>query len=873
MSGANITLSELEQTWAAFLKEWPLERLRVMTLQEYTAAGQASSFTYWIEKRLEDLGSIWGGSSFKFGVYSRADKTLHEDGAGRSYSADYAWMTKYGATPQEAFEKVRSLVVEVAEAAARADYGAIDAVDLGHAYKWKVAFHYQDRERPGVIAVFLRDRLKKWVAARTSLPPAESSKLYQEILDRAEGKNIVEITQAVWKETFIEKTDRWQELVEWGAKFYRQESFDAEERDYKLEIARNLKRAREEFERDGEWIDALKRAFGRPNNLTTWQLNDSFLRWCKEAPAAARAALRCIWDEARSASERFTGFISALPKETFSTPGARISLASFLHMSLDATGYPIYRATPFKTAYGLTGFSHPTKGASEWEVYEHALRFLDRFLEEAAKAELDVRDRLDAQGLIWSITRAGKWEPTFLSPSERASLYEFLCLPAVVTRYWKIAPGENAWQWEECCAQGFIALGWEALGDLRGLSREEFDQYLEVTLKTHPDWGRDGASQAWTFSQIAVGDRIVANRGTRQVIGIGTVTGPYYFEEGVQHGHRIPVRWDDTGVREVEQGGWRRTLIELSADQFNAILALKVAAPPSPPQPPPPPPPIPAKELPEYAELTNISEKVLKRWLLALERKGQAILYGPPGTGKTFVAEHLADYLVSQGAGFKEVLQLHPAYAYEDFIQGIRPRLGAGGALTYEIEDGRFLRFCQRAAKLGDNDICVLILDEINRANLARVFGELMYLLEYRDRSIPLAAGSSLRVPKNVRILGTMNTADRSIALVDHALRRRFAFLELRPDYEILRKSLSSQEASVIVEGLVDTLRAVNQAINDPHYEVGISFFIQKDLAGKLEDIWTMEVLPYLEEYFFDQPDKVKPFAWAKVAAKMLPGN
>lgn len=862
MWDSDITEAELEQTWAAFLKEWPLERVRRMTLPEYTAAGQDSSFSYWMDQRLDDLGSIWGGSAFKFGIYSRADKTPQEGKTGRSYSADYGWLTKYGATPEEAFEKVRSLVVEVAEAAARADYGAIDAIDLGPAYKWKIAFHYQSRESPGVIAVFKEERLEKWVAARMQNVPAETSRLYREILNRADGKSLFEVSRAVWNENAPPERDRWQELATWAAKFYQQEDFDAEERDYKLEIARNLQRAREEFERDGEWVDALKRAFGRPNNLTTWQLNDSFLKWCKESPEASSGALRCIWDGAQPAEERFKGFFTILPKEAFSTPGARICLASFLHMALDATGFPIYRATPFKTAYGLTGFSHPTKGASEWEVYEHALRFLDRFLEEAAKAELDLRDRLDAQGLLWSITRVGKWEPDFLSPKERVALYEFLGLPPAVTRYWKIAPGENAWQWEECLAGGFIALAWDELGDLSDLSEEEFKTHLEELRTAHPDWGAQGPEQAWQFSRIRSGDRIMANQGTTKVLGIGTVTGPYFFKDGARHGHRLPVQWDDTAPRAVEQGGWRKTLIELTAEQFEAIVKAGTGGIG----------PIvrPVVPLAECAERTGIPEATLARWLRALERKGQAIFFGPPGTGKTFVAEHLADHLVSQGKGFKQVLQLHPAYAYEDFIQGIRPRLAPGGGLTYEIEDGSFVRFCERASKLGPRDLCVLILDEINRANLARVFGELMYLLEYRDREVPLAAGRQLKVPGNVRILGTMNTADRSIALVDHALRRRFAFLELRPDFELLRTKLDGQRHAVDVDELVRLIQQVNQTIGDPNYEVGISFFLKDRLAEHLEDIWRMEILPYLEEYFFDNQTKAAAFAWEKVGDRLL---
>ena len=139
-----------------------------------------------------------------------------------------------------------------------------------------------------------------------------------------------------------------------------------------------------------------------------------------------------------------------------------------------------------------------------------------------------------------------------------------------------------------------------------------------------------------------------------------------------------------------------------------------------------------------FTEETGYSADQLTGWIDQLRRKQQLILYGPPGTGKTYLAERLARYLVD-GGGVSELVQFHASYAYEDFVQGIRPQV-VEGALNYELAAGRFLRFCDKARQAGEKP-CVLIIDEINRANLARVFGELMYLLEYRDRPIALAGG------------------------------------------------------------------------------------------------------------------------------------
>ncbi|MEG5028404.1 AAA family ATPase [Microcoleus sp. AT8-B1] len=273
----------------------------------------------------------------------------------------------------------------------------------------------------------------------------------------------------------------------------------------------------------------------------------------------------------------------------------------------------------------------------------------------------------------------------------------------------------------------------------------------------------------------------------------------------------------------------------------------------------------PVYHLEEISEITGFQTTQLTQWIQAINRKGQTIIQGPPGTGKTFIAEKLAKHLIGGGDGFSDIIQFHPAYTYEDFIEGLRP-INKNGRLTYSIVPGRFREFCEKAEPY--EDTCVLIIDEINRANLSQVFGELMYLLDDRQdtkRSITLASGIPFKIPKNVRIIGTMNTADRSIALVDNALRRRFAFIPLYPNYELLQNYHNREKTGFAVDDLIRILKKVNQAISNKHYELGISFFLTKTLGEDIQDIWQMEIEPYLEEYFFDNLEKMDKFLWDKI--------
>ncbi|MXY75067.1 MAG: AAA domain-containing protein [Acidimicrobiia bacterium] len=248
-----------------------------------------------------------------------------------------------------------------------------------------------------------------------------------------------------------------------------------------------------------------------------------------------------------------------------------------------------------------------------------------------------------------------------------------------------------------------------------------------------------------------------------------------------------------------------------------------------------------------------------------LKEKRQVVFQGPPGTGKTYVAQKLAEQL----AGSKDrvtLVQFHPSYAYEDFVQGYRPSL-LDGQPGFELKDGPLLQAARRAEEDSEGDH-YLVIDEINRGNLAKVFGELYFLLEYRNEKMRLQyqADTELSLPENLYIIGTMNTADRSIALVDLALRRRFYFVEFHPDDDPIKSLLRNwlREKASKMEWVADVIDLVNKKLqSDRHVAIGPSYFMGTDEEGNavvtdetsVRRVWEHSVRPYIEEHLFGNLD------------------
>jgi 5-methylcytosine-specific restriction protein B len=439
--------------------------------------------------------------------------------------------------------------------------------------------------------------------------------------------------------------------------------------------------------------------------------------------------------------------------------------------------------------------------------------------------------------------------------------------------YWLYAPGEGASMWDDFYERGVMGLGWSELGDLESYGSKE-----EMRLKLQEADGAEtsqnnSAHAVWQFAHdIKPGDVVYAKRGRSEIIGRGVVTGGYAYDEA---GGRYPSTRE---VRWTRKGSWRydgmfamKTLTDITdyPEVVGKIGALfddedEPEAQPA------------AAEYPAYGKEDFLSEVFMDEpqydtLVGVLRAKKNVILQGAPGVGKTFAAKRLAYSMMgAKDADRVQMVQFHQSYSYEDFIEGYRP-----SADGFELAKGSFYTFCKKAADDSDNDY-FFIIDEINRGNLSKIFGELFMLIENDKRGLKnklqlLYSRELFYVPGNVYLIGMMNTADRSLAMLDYALRRRFAFFDLRPGFETEGfKAYREGLGSAKLDALVAAVERLNAAIAEDDtlgegFCIGHSYFCGLKPGdatdAKLSAIVEYELVPMLREYWFDDPAKVREWS------------
>ncbi len=692
---------------------------------------------------------------------------------------------------------------------------------------------------------------------------------------------------------------RWDPLVHWAARFAESVDLEAEERAYKLEIAVLLRAAADAVQGgDPEWPRLLRRTFGPPNNLTAWRMHAAFLTWVDENTDTARELLLGLWDLDRDVDTAVDAFCAQLPS-TVSGAGTQINLASFLLAARAVTDLPVFRVTPFTTAYQLTGWPHE-RDAGPGDRYAEALAFLDAFAAECGRRGVaGLRDRLDAQGLLWQVL-AGQ-PPTGWDTAK-------------VEAYQRFLKGQNVDELGELVEQFRTQTGYPAGRARRDGERAELAAALTPEGLADPDlpllrrlagpaYGSPGPQPG--FNRLLQTEEDLARvTGSLQFLLYGPGDVVARLEDCLAGDRKLPgvgeamlvkalavtdaQRWIPCYPTRGKVG--KRTILDLLGAEVPGGLSAGAAAAATNDairdllEPHLPGDPwgmqeftwwlmhrehVPEEPLAALADDLYLSEDFLARIVGLLADKGQVVFYGPPGTGKTFVARKLAGH-IARGGGTVEKVQFHPSYAYEDFIEGYRPKL-VDGQVTYEVVDGPLKRIATLAQQRPDVTH-VLLIDELNRANVSKVLGELLFLLEYRDEEIRLQySDTPFALPTNLQIIATMNTADRSIALVDSALRRRFHFVPFFPDTapidSLLRRWLADRKPEL--GWVADVVDRANALLDDRHVAIGPSHFLKDHLDEQLvQRAWEFSVLPYLEEHFFADPDQLRQFELARLRAR-----
>ena len=434
------------------------------------------------------------------------------------------------------------------------------------------------------------------------------------------------------------------------------------------------------------------------------------------------------------------------------------------------------------------------------------------------------------------------------------------------THYWLYSPGDGAAIWDECYDDGIMAIGWDSIGDLHAYrSKDEMKQRMKETID--PDKSYKMAAHAtWQFAnELKPGDIVYAKKGMYAVVGRGIVESDYEFDPDRKHYKNTrKVKWTHKGEWQHPGQAAMKTLTDITSytdyveklealfesDVIDDVEEKEVSYP--------------AYDADKFLEEVYMDAESYDTLVALVLNKKNVILQGAPGVGKTFAAKRLAYSIM----GVKDpnrvmMVQFHQSYSYEDFIMGFRP-----SEKGFELKYGAFYNFCKEAEIDSENEY-FFIIDEINRGNLSKIFGELFMLIESDKRGVELQllySDEKFSVPSNVYIIGMMNTADRSLAMLDYALRRRFAFYEMKPGFDSegfreYRMNLANEKFDRLISCVenLNIVIAADESLGEG-FCIGHSYFcnLKEATDQALYGIVEFELIPLLKEYWFDESTKVK---------------
>lgn len=876
--------AEAGSLWDEFRGVWPRSRLSSMSLSQYAAAGNQDTLVYWLESKTESLGSIWGGSAFKFGIFSRRNKEKKPSAEGLSYSDDYAWYTKYGDSAQAAFDTVKGLIVRIAEAAERSDLEAIEALQFSPVVKWKIAFLYQPRDSALIFPIYTKDALRV-VAREKGIDAGQASQaqLYQQLRALAPAKNILQAGAEIWKESQAH-------VAGLGLSIETAAGFLTARYGNRRPPTQNL--AGFETESGRQLALALK---GRK------------VRLYLEPPLPAVVGLGEAEDYPPERT-RGSNLASQAPALDVGHPAVLVEVPDLatlerlcdLYERVDEAG----PAPPAVVASGranvplnLILYGPPGTGKTHATVTK-ALEVIDPvFLAEHRANRKRLTDRfrnLQSMGRIRFVTfhqsfsyedfvegiRATRDEKGQLSYVVEDGVFKTLCTAAAAKltkatstalniagrTIWKMSLGntlgEDAYIFDECIQGGIVLLGYGDALDFKGCtSRDEVrDVQAGAGLKI-------GAND---YSTIAVnlfvsvmkpGDLVVVSDGNHKFRAIGEVTGNYqhldrqgrddYAQSRKVTWHRVyqpSLPAEQLMTRVFSQ----MTIYELKTGSIDLTkLATLLGA-------------APAKR---GGALFTPGETVAGYEVMEVTAE---MLYLRKPNGKTLpfpwrMLDELAQHVRTGKITYEDIretraLEKVPQSTLEPYIvhgyKNILPKI------VERMLEGTGAPASESAGK----DAWVLIIDEINRGNISRIFGELITLIEPSRRegaqeslSVQLPySRDTFAVPANVHLIGTMNTADRSLAGLDIALRRRFVFEEMPPEPAHLQ---GVEVEGLAIDELITVLNRRIEALRDADHCMGHSFFlplIEEPTLKRLAAIFRGQILPLLQEYFFEDWERIR---------------
>lgn len=672
------------------------------------------------------------------------------------------------------------------------------------------------------------------------------------------------LSYAAWSDSGDESVPHTLEgMALWIERLATSMDFEEIEHTEKRKVAELGRKARElAAAGDDEWTTWFSKALNATNTVD-FRFKDTIKKLIARSPSESLAAFERVWAAPGPASlDSLKSDLQLLLGKV--TPGNATALGAVLLMSVDAEGNAPYSTTRTDRWYELTGFQGPTQQDSPSDRYATMLTFLDALRGVLANEGQDTEPtRLEVQGMSWVVTEHDP--PEDWSTDMKTELKAWRGDARKDHRAWLARSLTSGEQWLE---DDYTSLSASYLGTLDpGSSLKDVKAAIEAGYQ-HQDYSQRKALVQEYFALLSVmepGDLIATVvDGT---LHVGVVDGPAHYVEDDGDRLRRRVLWEGsvrdndlpTGIQAVLDRQGNIVDVTEALDELREVLvAGKLADTDS----------RPVLSRDEMLKLSPADEKLarelhmpqasLQEIIDLLASRQQIVLYGPPGTGKTFVAKALARHVIGPDDRSRmQLVQFHPSYAYEDFFEGYRPDLTAGGEATFSLQEGPLARIA-REARENPGAPYVLIVDEMNRANLAKVFGELYFLLEYRNESINLQyrPDVAFRLPRNLFIIGTMNTADRSIALLDAAMRRRFSFVELHPDEApvsgvlgawLKEKNMSPQRAEL--------LKTLNELIEDQDRDmrIGPSYLMRAEAETDegLARVWKYDILPLLEEHYY----------------------